>query len=147
MNTRRVVARGFTLIELIVAVAVIAILAGLIAPALFRNVSDAKVAAAKADMATIGLALEGYALATGTYPSTAQGLEALVSPPPNAAGDWRGPYLKGDVPRDPWGSPYTYAFPGLENPLSYDLVSLGKDGKNGGTGEDADLRAWMRVSK
>ena len=147
MKAQRGVTRGFTLIELIVAVAVIAILAGLIAPALFRNVADAKVAAAKADLATIGLALESYALRSGTYPSTAQGLAALVSPPPNATGDWRGPYLKGDIPRDPWGSPYVYAFPGLENPLSYDLVSRGKDGKEGGTGEDADLRAWMHASQ
>ncbi len=147
MKVARGVTRGFTLIELIVAVAVIAILAGLIAPALFRNVGDAKVAAAKAGLATIGLALEAYALTSGTYPSTAQGLAALVSPPPNATADWRGPYLKGGVPRDPWGVPYEYTYPGEENPLSYDLVSRGKDGKSGGIGEDADLTAWLPVSK
>lgn len=133
---------GFTLIELMVAVAVIALLAGLIAPALFRNVADARVAAAKADLATIGLALEAYALTSGGYPTTDQGLAALVSPPRQASSAWRGPYLKGDVPRDPWGIPYVYSYPGRENLLSYDLLSRGKDGKEGGTGEDADLRAW-----
>ena len=136
--------RGFTLMELIVAVAVIALLAGLIAPALFRNVTDAKVAAARADLATIGLALEAYALTSGSYPTTSQGLAALVVASGNGTRNWRGPYLKGGVPRDPWGFPYVYDYPGVENVHSYDLFSRGKGGKEGGIGEEADLKAWIR---
>lgn len=137
---------GFTLIELVVAIAIIALLAGLVAPALFSNVSDAKVAAAKADLATIGLALEAYALTSGSYPTVAEGLTALVSPPGDASA-WRGPYLKGGVPLDPWGAPYVYMYPGVENVHSYDLFTRGKDGKDGGTGEAADVRAWSSRTK
>ena len=137
---------GFTLIELVVAIAIVALLAGLVAPALFSNVSDAKVSAAKADLATIGLALETYALTTGGYPTAAQGLAALVNQPPDASA-WRGPYLKGGVPLDPWGFPYEYLYPGIENVLSYDLFTRGKDGKDGGSGEAADVRAWSTRAK
>lgn len=147
MISRKKASSGFTLMELIVAIAVIALLAGLVAPALFRNVADAKIATARADLATIGLALEAYALTSGGYPTSAQGLAALLTPPRDDAGSWRGPYLKGGVPRDPWGFPYVYAYPGVENVLSYDLLSRGKDGKEGGVGEEADLKAWSSQSK
>ncbi len=136
--------RGFTLIELLVVISVIAILAATVAPAVFRNVGDAKVAAAKADIETIGLALDGYALHNDHYPSTAQGLAALITLPtgsPPARG-WRGPYLKKGVPSDPWGNPFQYQSPGRANPSSYDLLSLGRDGRLGGSGEDQDLTSW-----
>lgn len=137
---------GFTLIELVVVVTVIAILAGLLAPALFNNVSDARVSAAKSDLSTLSLALDAYALAAGRYPSTNQGLDALVTKPVDAPEPiaWRGPYVRGAIPLDPWGKPYVYRSPGAENPESFDLLSLGRDGQPGGNGEDADLRAWER---
>lgn len=140
-DTRR---RAFTLLELIVVITVIAILAGVAAPALFRNVGDARVAAAKADLSTLATALETYAMTNGRYPLTSQGLSALVTKPSQSPLpiDWRGPYLRGALPKDPWGVDYIYRAPGTDHPESYDLLSLGRDGKKGGTGEDADIAAW-----
>ncbi len=133
---------GFTLIELLVVLVVIAVLAGLVGPMVFRNVGDAKVTAAKAQLELFGLALDQYRLDNDYYPSTAQGLESLrvlpLGEPP--ARNWRGPYLKKAVPLDPWGRPYLYRSPGAENPASYDLISYGRDGKPGGEGEDGDIK-------
>jgi general secretion pathway protein G len=125
------------LIELLVVIAVIAVLAGLVGPMVFRNVGDAKVTAAKAQLELFGLALDQYRLDNDYYPSTAQGLEALRSAPQGdpAARNWRGPYLKKPVPLDPWGRTYTYA----TTASSYSLFSLGRDGKEGGEGEDRDV--------
>jgi general secretion pathway protein G len=133
---------GFTLIELLVVLAVIGVLAGLVGPMVFRNVGDAKVTAAKAQLELLGLALDQYRLDNDYYPSTAQGLEALRSVPQGepAARNWRGPYLKKAVPLDSWGRPYLYRSPGDENPAGYDLLSYGRDGRLGGTGEDADVK-------
>jgi len=139
---------GFTLLELLVVIAIIATLAAVVAPSVFRNVGDAKSASAKSQIEVFGLALNQYRLDNGIYPSTNQGLESLRTqptvvgddgqPPPN----WRGPYLSRLVPSDPWGRPYVYRAPGIVNPDSYDLYSLGRDGKPGGEGEDADITSW-----
>jgi general secretion pathway protein G len=135
---------GFTLIELLVVITVIAILAGLVAPLVFRNVGDAKVSAAKAQIELFALALDAYRLDNDYYPSTAQGLPALRAKPsgdPDAR-NWRGPYLRKDIPLDPWGRSYWYASPGTVNADSYDLLSYGRDGQAGGRGEDADVTSW-----
>jgi general secretion pathway protein G len=134
---------GFTLIEMLVVIVVIAILAGLVAPLVFRNVGDAKVSAAKAQIELLGLALDQYRLDNDYYPSTAQGLEALRTVPTGEppARNWRGPYLKKTVPADPWGRPYIYTCPSPTNPNGYDLVTYGRDGKPGGDGEDADIHS------
>ena len=135
---------GFTLIELLVVITVIAILAGLVAPMVFRNVGDAKVSAAKAQIELFALALDAYRLDNDYYPSTAQGLAALRQRPNGEpeARNWRGPYLRKEIPPDPWGRPYAFSSPGTVNSDSYDLVSYGRDGQPGGSGEDADVTSW-----
>lgn len=134
--------RGFTLIEMLVVIVVIAILAGLVGPMVFQNVGDAKVSAAKAQLELFGLALDQYRLDNDYYPSTAQGLEALRTQPTGdpEARNWRGPYLKKPVPLDPWGRPYLYKSPGDSSKTGYDLLTYGRDGKSGGSGEDGDIR-------
>ena len=137
------VRRGFTLIEVLVVIVVIAVLASFVAPSLFRNVDDARVATAKAQIASFETALDAYRLDTGRYPTSAQGLAALnARPSVDAPATWNGPYLRKAVPLDPWGHPYTYVAPGIVNPQAYDLVSYGADGKPGGDGKDADLTSW-----
>lgn len=140
---------AFTLIEILVTITVIAILAGLVSPMIFRNVGDAKVTAAQAQIETLGLALDTYYLHNDHYPSSAQGLDALMRSPTGepAARNWRGPYLKKAIPLDPWGTPYRYESPGTQNPTSYDLLSYGRDGKVGGTGEDSDITSWETVRR
>jgi general secretion pathway protein G len=138
---------GFTLIEILVVITVIAILASLVTPMVFRNVGDAKSSAARTQIEIFGLALDAYRLDNDYYPTTGQGLEALRTMP---AGEprprnWRGPYLRKGVPADPWGNPYIYRSPGDTNPGSYDLLTLGRDGRPGGADEDMDLTSWTGV--
>ncbi|MEO7962303.1 MAG: type II secretion system major pseudopilin GspG [Gemmatimonadaceae bacterium] len=132
---------GFTLLELVVVIIVLGLLAGLVAPQIFGRVGEAKGAAGTTQMSLLGTALDNYRLDNGGYPSTAQGLAALREHPSlaPAATNWKGPYLRKDIPLDPWGRPYLYASPGTRNASGYDLSTLGRDGKSGGTGEDADL--------
>ncbi len=136
--------RGFTLIEMIVVLLVISVLAGLVGPAVFKNVGDANSGAARAQIELLGLALDSYRLDNGNYPTTAQGLSALweeptVDPRPRR---WRGPYTRKPIPTDPWGRAYVYESPGQQNPRAYDLSTLGRDGASGGEGEDVDVRSW-----
>lgn len=135
---------GFTLIEILVVVAVIAVLAALVAPNVFQQLGTAQDAAARAQIEMLGAALDGYRLDNGRYPSTAQGLDALVAEPASdpRPRNWRGPYLRRELPLDPWGNPYVYVAPGEFSPASYDLSSYGADGVPGGTGEDADILSW-----
>jgi general secretion pathway protein G len=135
---------GFTLIEIMVVIAVIAILATLVAPNIFQHVGSAKSATATAQIEMLGTALDAYRLDNGHYPTTQQGLGALwqmptVDPPSN----WRGPYTRKPIPFDPWGAAYIYLCPGQVNPNGYDLLTYGADGKPGGTGEDADITSWQ----
>jgi general secretion pathway protein G len=136
---------AFTLIELVVVIIVIGVLAGLVAPRLLQNVGKAKTGAARAQVEMLGLALDNYRLDNNYYPTTDQGLQALVSEPDIAPipRNWDGPYLKKrEVPLDPWGKPYVYRSPGEVNPDSYDLFTLGRDGVEGGEGEDQDVYSW-----
>jgi general secretion pathway protein G len=141
---RSVPRRAFTLIELIVVIAIIATLAAVVAPAIFQNVGDAKISAAKSQVEMLGLALNAYRLDNDRFPTTDQGLEALRTMP--VTGDiprnWRGPYLTRLVPNDPWGRAYVYVAPGARNPRSYDLFTLGRDGSAGGVDEDSDVTSW-----
>jgi general secretion pathway protein G len=136
--------RGFTLIEVLVVIAVIAMLAALVAPNVFQHLGTAKDATARSQIELLGAGLDSYRLDNGRYPTTEQGLEALqvqptIEPLPT---NWRGPYLRRAVPLDPWGIPYIYLSPGEVNPRGYDLLSLGADGEPGGEGEDADIVSW-----
>lgn len=135
---------GFTLIEMIVVIAIIATLAAVVAPAVFNNVSDAKTNAARSQVEILSLALNAYRLDNDNFPTTEQGLSALREKP--QGGDippnWRGPYLARVLPADPWKRAYVYFSPGIANPTGFDLYSLGRDGQPGGSGEDADVTSW-----
>jgi general secretion pathway protein G len=135
---------GFTLIEILVVVVVLGVLATLVAPNVFRNVGASKETAARAQIEMLGAALDSYRLDNDVYPSAAQGLQALRREPTSEPRPrrWTGPYLRKDVPPDPWGHPYIYRNPGVQNPSGYELVSLGRDGREGGDGEDADVHSW-----
>ncbi|HEV3008676.1 MAG TPA: type II secretion system major pseudopilin GspG [Burkholderiales bacterium] len=129
-------AKGFTLLELLVVVVIIGLLAGFVAPRYFGQVGKSEVNVAKAQIDAIEKALDQYRLDTGRYPSNELGLKALVERP-STEPKWNGPYLKKAVPLDPWGKAYIYKVPGQKG--DFDLVSLGRDGQAGGTGEDADI--------
>ena len=135
---------GFTLIELLVTIAIIATLAAIVAPALFGNIGEARRNTTRSQIQILSLALDAYRLDNEAFPTTEQGIEALRTVP--ITGDppahWKGPYLRQLVPLDPWGRAYLYVSPGVANPNSYDLYSLGKDGRPGGDGEDADFTSW-----
>lgn len=135
---------AFTLIEILVVIVVIAILATLVAPNVFQHVGAAKDATAKSQIEMLGAALDAYRLDAGAYPSTQQGLQALVETPSiDAPPNWRGPYLRKAVPLDPWGRPYVYLAPGEVNVNGYDLLSYGADGQPGGEGDNADVTSWQ----
>ncbi len=131
--------RGFTLLELVVVIIVLGLLVALVAPQIFGRVGEARDVAAKTQMSLLGTALDNYRLDNGSYPSTAQGLAALRTKPASGVTNWRGPYLRKEVPMDPWGRPFVYASPGARNPNGFDILTLGRDGKDGGAGEDADI--------
>jgi general secretion pathway protein G len=134
--------RGFTLIEIMVVIVILGILAGLVLPRFMGRTEEAKKVKAKLQIENLEGALKLYKLDTGTYPTTEQGLEALVQKPATGAvpANWReGGYLeKGKVPVDPWNRPYVYVSPGIKN-KDFDLKSLGGDGEEGGEGENADI--------
>ena len=133
---------GFTLLELVVVIIVLGLLAGIVAPQIIDRLSDAKSTTAKTQIELFSVALDGYRLDNGAYPTTDQGLAALRERPTRAPvpANWRGPYLRKAIPLDPWGRVYLYRAPGERNSGAFDLESLGRDGKIGGEGEDADVR-------
>lgn len=131
--------RGFTMIELLVVLAIVALLAALVGPSVFSQLKPARHAAAAAQIEHFGAALDTYFLDNGAYPSTQQGLEALRTAPSDSK-RWRGPYLKKEVPLDPWGRPFVYRAPGRSG--GYEILSLGADGREGGSDEDADAVSW-----
>ena len=131
--------RGFTLLELLVVIVIIGLLAGLVAPRYFDQVSKSNAKIARAQIDSLEKALDQYRLDVGAYPTTEQGLAALNTKPQNLE-KWAGPYLKKAVPPDPWGARYIYKAPGDHS--EYDLSSYGSDGKPGGEGEAADVNSW-----
>lgn len=128
---------GFTLIELLVVLAILTLLAGLVGPRVLNQLGGAKSKTAAVQIADLDKSLELFKLDIGRYPTSEEGLEALVKRPGNVNG-WTGPYLKGGVPTDPWGRAYKYANPGANGGI--EILSLGADGAPGGDGENADIR-------
>jgi general secretion pathway protein G len=134
--------RGFTLVEILVVITIIALIMGLVGPRVLNYLGEAKTKTAKIQIESLSSALDLYFLDTGQYPSSSEGLNALVQPSGSRA-SWNGPYLKGQmVPSDPWGRPYVYRFPGQHG--TYDIVSYGADGQEGGTGAASDVTSWSR---
>jgi general secretion pathway protein G len=135
-------ARGFTLIEIMVVVVIMGILASLVVPKLISRTGESRVAAARVDISTVMQSLKLYKLDNQRYPTTEQGLQALVTKPTAgpAANGWKnGGYLD-KLPNDPWGTPYKYLSPGIKGEI--DVFSLGADGQPGGVGDDADIGSW-----
>lgn len=130
---------GFTLLELLVVVAIIGLLAAYVGPRYFGQIGKAQSKSALAQIDALGKAVETYRLDVGRFPSTQEGLDALIVAPQGAS-HWQGPYLKKGVPVDPWGRPYLYKSPGEHS--DFDITSYGRDGAPGGTGEDADIVNW-----
>lgn len=128
---------GFTLLELLVVIVIIGLLAAYVGPKYFSQLGKSEVTIAKAQIEAFDKSLDAYRLDVGRYPSSEEGLAALMTAPASAAAKWNGPYLKKAIPLDPWGHPYLYRSPGSK--AEYEVISTGKDGEPGGGGENADL--------
>ena len=139
-NNKRIKQLGFTLLELLVVMVIIGLLASYVGPKYFAQIGKSEVKTAKAQIDSLGKALDQYRLDTGHYPSTENGLAALNATPANES-KWNGPYLQKKVPSDPWDHAYLYKMPGEHG--DYDLISLGNDGAAGGAGEAADIGNWQ----
>jgi len=138
----RAATAGFTLVEVLVVITIIALIMGLIGPRVLNYLTESKAKAAKIQIESLASALDLYFLDAGRYPNTSEGLSALIRHPAGANG-WNGPYLRGNaVPNDPWGRPYVYRSPGQHGP--YDIISYGADGQEGGTGAGADIGSWAQ---
>ena len=134
---------GFTLIELLLVLVILGILAALVVPKFSGRTEQARVTAAHSQIAIFGTALDNFEVDTGFYPKGRNGLQDLVQQPRDAE-NWKGPYLKSDIPDDPWHHPYVYECPGKHNPSGYDLMSLGPDGREGG---DDDITNWQQPNQ
>ena len=130
---------GFTLLELLVVMVIIGLLAGLVAPRYFEQIGKSNTKIARAQIESLGKALDQYRLDVGAYPTTEEGLQALMTKPQDAP-HWSGPYLQKAVPPDPWDRPYQYRSPGEHG--DYDLYTYGKGGQPGGSGENATVSSW-----
>ncbi|AQQ71388.1 PilD-dependent protein PddA [Limihaloglobus sulfuriphilus] len=129
---------GFTLIELLLVLVILAALAAVVVPKFTRRSEQARITAAKTDISNIEVALDAFEIDNGRYPTTSEGIKALIEKPSNADG-WETPYLKRGVPKDPWGAEYIYKQPGSHNEYGYDLSSGGPDGQ---AGNEDDIVNW-----
>ena len=140
MKRIRCTARAFTLVEMLVVILIISLVATVLAPRVFKGLGKAKSDIAKAKMSNIESAVGRFFIDCGRYPADDEGLDALIAPPSDIPeGKWNGPYLKRSELIDPWDNPYQYRAEGEVNAGSFDLMSLGADGKDGGEGDDKDI--------
>jgi general secretion pathway protein G len=140
LNARRCPhTNGFTLTELLVVLVIIGLLAALVGPVLYQRINPAKESVARAQMENFMTGLDSYFLDVGKFPTTQQGLVALRTHP-EAESKWNGPYLKKELPSDPWGNAYLYRAPGRNG--GYEILSYGADGKEGGESDNADITSW-----
>jgi len=137
--TRRHRICGFTMVELLVVLVIVGLIAAVVGPVLYKRIGPAKQTTAHAQISNFMDALDTYFVDNGAFPNSQQGLEALRTSPEGAP-RWNGPYLKKDVPADPWGRPYLYRAPGRSG--GYEIFSYGADGKEGGEGENQDITSW-----
>jgi general secretion pathway protein G len=133
-------ARAFTLIELLLVLVILATLAALVVPRFTKRSEQAKITAARTDIANVEVAIDAFEVDCGRFPATEEGLRPLLDQPSNAP-DWHGPYVKRGMPKDPWGNPYMYRCPGQHNTNGYDLYSFGPDGQEGGAD---DIDNWSQ---
>lgn len=131
---------GFTLVEMLLVLVILAALAAVVVPKFAGRSKQAKVTAAQSQISNLEIALDSFEVDNGYYPKGGDGLSDLIDQPNNAP-DWRGPYIKKGVPVDPWGNPYVYEYPGRKNNGGYDLSSNGPDGRSGG---DDDITNWTK---
>ena len=141
---------GFTVLEFLVILILLTLIYGIVAGNVDRQIAQGRASAAKIQIKSFKNMLQQYKLDNGTYPTTEQGLDALLNKPqtPPIPANWNGPYIDedGKIPVDPWGKPYVYRSPGTKRPNSYDLFSLGSDGQEGGSGSAADITNWDNTS-
>lgn len=131
--------RGFTLMELLLVLVIIGLLAALVGPSLYQRIKPAKQSVARAQIDNFSTAIDSYYIDTGRFPSTQEGLKALRVKP-EGSGRWNGPYLKKDIPNDPWDTPYVFRSPGRSG--GYEIISYGEDKREGGEGDNADINSW-----
>ncbi len=135
--------RAFTLVELLLVLVILATLAAIVVPKFSGRTEQARVTAAQTQISNFGVALDSFEIDNGYYPKGKNGLQDLVTQPKDA-NSWKGPYVKGEIPKDPWGNDYIYECPGKHNEKSYDMMSMGPDGRTGG---DDDITNWQSSEK
>ncbi len=141
-DTRR--QAGFTLMELLLVLVIVGLLAAVVGPTLYQRIKPAKETAVREQIENFSTALDGFVVDVGRYPSTQEGLNSLRTKP-DGIEKWNGPYLKKEIPADPWGNPYQYRSPGRSG--GYEIISYGADGREGGEGENADITSWETAKR
>lgn len=130
---------GFTLMELLIVLVIIGLLAALVGPTVYQRIKPAKQSAARAQIENFMTALDNFYIDVNRYPTGQEGLKVLRTKP-DSTDRWKGPYLKKEIPEDPWGSPYVYRSPGRNG--GYEIISYGADGREGGDGDNQDINSW-----